>query len=149
MSSSVQEQWSSQRAFLLAAIGSAVGLGNIWRFPYITGINGGGAFVLVYCACIAVIGVPLLMAEMAIGRRGGRSPVGAMRNVSKEHGGSRFWEAVSWQAVLAPTVGLMYYAVVAGWTMDYAFSALSAKTTTEETATRTPNHLCRKSSSGS
>jgi len=148
VSSSVQEQWSSQRAFLLAAIGSAVGLGNIWRFPYITGING-GAFVLVYCACIAVIGVPLLMAEMAIARRGGRSSVGTMRNVSKEHGGSRFWEAVGWQAVLAPTVGLMYYAVVAGWTMDYAFSALSAKTTTEETATRTPNHLCRKSSSGS
>ncbi|TDI45254.1 MAG: sodium-dependent transporter [Acidobacteria bacterium] len=125
MSDPAREQWSSQRAFLLAAIGSAVGLGNIWRFPYITGINGGGAFVLVYCACIAVIGVPLLMAEMAIGRRGGRSPVGTMRNLSKEHGGSRFWECIGWQAVLAPTVGLMYYAVVAGWTMDYAFSALS------------------------
>ena len=65
------------------------------------------------------------MAEMAIGRRGGRSPVGTMRSLSKEHGGSRFLEGVGWQAVLAPTVGLMYYAVVAGWTMDYAFSALS------------------------
>ncbi len=118
------EQWSSRRAFLLAAIGSAVGLGNIWRFPYITGVNGGGAFVLVYCLCVAVIGVPLLMAEIAIGRRGGRSPIGSMRKLSDEEGASRFWTSVGWQAVLAPTVGLMYYAVVAGWTLDYAVAAL-------------------------
>lgn len=88
------EQWSSRRAFLLAAIGSAVGLGNIWRFPYITGVNGGGAFVLVYCLCVAVIGVPLLMAEIAIGRRGGRSPIGSMRKLSDEEGASRFWTSV-------------------------------------------------------
>ena len=117
-------QWSSRRAFLLAAIGSAVGLGNIWRFPYITGVNGGGAFVLVYCLCIAIIGVPLLMAEIAIGRRGGRSPVGSMRKLADEEGASRFWTSVGWQAVLAPTVGLMYYSVVAGWTLDYALAAL-------------------------
>lgn len=109
---------------MLAAIGSAVGLGNIWRFPYITGVNGGGAFVLVYCLCIAVIGVPLLTAEIAIGRRGGRSPVGSMQKLVKEEGASRFWSSVGWQAVLAPTFGLMYYAVVAGWTIDYAVSAL-------------------------
>ncbi len=117
-------QWSSRRAFLLAAIGSAVGLGNIWRFPYITGVNGGGAFVLVYCLCIAVIGVPLLMAEIALGRRGGRSPVGSMEKLADDEGASRFWTSLGWQAVLAPTVGLMYYAVVAGWTIDYALSAL-------------------------
>lgn len=119
------EKWSSRRAFLLAAIGSAVGLGNIWRFPYITGVNGGGAFVLVYCLCIAVIGVPLLMAEIAIGRRGGRSAVGTMRRLADDENASRFWTSVGWQAVLAPTVGLMYYSIVAGWTMDYAFSALT------------------------
>ena len=117
-------QWSSRRAFLLAAIGSAVGLGNIWRFPYIAGVNGGGAFVLVYCLCIAVIGVPLLMAEIAIGRRGGLSPVSSMRKLSDEEGASRFWTSIGWQAVLAPTVGLMYYSVVAGWTLDYALAAL-------------------------
>ena len=117
-------QWSSRRAFLLAAIGSAVGLGNIWRFPYITGVSGGGAFVLVYCLCIAIIGVPLLMAEIAIGRRGGRSPVGSMRKLSDEEGASHFWTSIGWQAVLAPTVGLMYYSVVAGWTLDYALAAL-------------------------
>ena len=120
-----REQWSSQRAFLLAAIGSAVGLGNIWRFPYITGVNGGGAFVLVYCACVAVIGAPLLMAEIAIGRRGGKSPVGTMRTLSQTEHTSRFWESIGWQAILAPTVGLMYYAVVAGWTMSYAATAFS------------------------
>lgn len=80
--------------------------------------------MLVYCLCIAVIGIPLLMAEIAIGRRGGRSPVGTMQVLAKEEGSSRFWTSVGWQAVLAPTVGLMYYAVVAGWTIDYALSAL-------------------------
>lgn len=119
------EQWSSRRAFLLAAIGSAVGLGNIWRFPYITGVNGGGAFVLVYALCIAVIGIPLLMAEIAVGRRGGGSAVGTMRKLTDEEGSSRFWTSVGWQAVLAPTVGLMYYAVVAGWTVDYALASLA------------------------
>ena len=76
------EKWSSRRAFLLAAIGSAIGLGNVWRFPYITGVNGGGAFVLIYCACILIIALPLLMAEIAIGRRGGESPIRTMENCS-------------------------------------------------------------------
>ena len=120
-----QDQWSSPRAFLLAAIGVAVGLGNIWRFPYITGVNGGGAFVLVYCLSVAVLGVPLAMAEIAIGRRGGGSAVGTMRKLTRDEGASRLWMSVGWQAVLAPIVGLMYYSVVAGWTMDYAISALS------------------------
>jgi len=120
-----QDQWSSPRAFLLAAIGVAVGLGNIWRFPYITGVNGGGAFVLVYCLCVAVLGVPLAMAEIAIGRRGGGSAVSTMRKLTRDEGASRFWTSVGWQAILAPIVGLMYYSVVAGWTMDYAISALS------------------------
>lgn len=71
--------WSSRMAFILAAAGSAVGLGNIWKFPYITGENGGGAFVLIYLACIFLIGVPVLIAETMIGRRGGQSPVATMR----------------------------------------------------------------------
>jgi len=119
------EKWSSRRAFLLAAIGSAIGLGNVWRFPYITGVNGGGAFVLIYCACILIIAMPLLMAEIAIGRRGGESPIRTMEKLSAEENCSKFWHSLGWQAVLAPTVGLMYYSVVAGWTLDYAFSNIS------------------------
>jgi NSS family neurotransmitter:Na+ symporter len=118
------EKWSSRRAFLLAAIGSAIGLGNVWRFPYITGVNGGGAFVLIYCACILVIAIPLLMAEIAIGRRGGESPIRTMQKLTEEEKCSSFWQGVGWQAILAPTVGLMYYSVVAGWTFDYAFANL-------------------------
>ncbi len=102
------EKWSSHRAFLLAAIGSAIGLGNVWRFPYITGVNGGGAFVLIYCACILIIAIPLLMAEIAIGRRGGESPVRTMQKLTAEENCSKFWHSLGWQAIVAPTVGLMY-----------------------------------------
>jgi len=119
------ETWSSRRAFLLAAIGSAVGLGNIWRFPYITGVNGGGAFVIIYCACIVVIAIPLLMAEIAIGRRGGQSPIRSMQKLTAENGRSGFWHSLGWLSVITPTVGLMYYSVVAGWTLDYAVSAMT------------------------
>lgn len=118
------ETWTSRRTFLLAAIGSAVGLGNIWRFPYVTGVNGGGAFVIIYCLCIAVIAVPLLMAELSIGRRGAQSPVRSMRKLTAENRRSRFWHGLGWLSIITPTVGLMYYSVVAGWTLDYAFSAI-------------------------
>jgi NSS family neurotransmitter:Na+ symporter len=117
------ETWSSRRVFLLAAIGSAVGLGNIWRFPYITGVNGGGAFVIIYCLCIVVIAIPLLMAELAIGRRGGHSPIRSMQRLTAENGRSRFWLSLGWLSIVTPTVGLMYYSVVAGWTLDYALGA--------------------------
>ena len=70
--------WSSRWTFVLAATGSAVGLGNIWKFPYITGENGGGAFVLIYLVCIALIGIPVMMAEVLLGRRGRQSPVNSM-----------------------------------------------------------------------
>jgi neurotransmitter:Na+ symporter, NSS family len=119
------EKWSSRRAFLLAAIGSAIGLGNVWRFPYITGVNGGGAFVLIYCVCILVIALPLLMAEIAIGRRGAESPIRTVQILSEQEGGSKFWHALGWQAVIAPTIGLMYYSIIAGWTLDYAVANIS------------------------
>lgn len=119
------EKWSSRRAFLLAAIGSAIGLGNVWRFPYITGVNGGGAFVLIYCACILVIAMPLLIAEIAIGRRGGESPVRSMQILCEQEGASKFWHSLGWQAIIAPTIGLMYYSIIAGWTLDYAVANIS------------------------
>ncbi len=121
----VHEQWSSRSVFLLAAVGEAVGLGTIWRFPYITGQNGGGAFVLIYCGCILIIGIPLLMAELAIGRRGGQSAIKTMRVLSAAEGCSQFWQLLGWLSVLTPFVGLMFYSVVAGWILDYIFHTAS------------------------
>jgi NSS family neurotransmitter:Na+ symporter len=88
MSSSVHQTWSSRGAFLLATAGAAVGLGNVWRFPFVTGQNGGAAFVLVYLACVFLIGVPIIMAELAMGRMAQLSPIGTINAlVSKEHAG--------------------------------------------------------------
>ena len=88
---SIHGQWSNRLAFILAATGSAVGLGNIWKFPYIAGENGGGAFVLVYLLCIAVIGVPIMMAELLLGRRGRSSPISTMTRLAREEGSSPAW----------------------------------------------------------
>ena len=92
MTARVTEHFSSRFGFLMAAIGFAVGLGNIWRFPYVTGENGGGAFVAVYLLCAFGIGVPILMAEILLGRRGQASPPGAMRRVALAEGRSRHWQ---------------------------------------------------------
>ena len=113
------EQWSSRSMFLLAAVGAAVGLGNLWRFPFIAGVNGGGAFVIVYIVAIVVIVIPLLMGELALGRRGGQSPLRTMRSLTAAEGRGGFWHAIGWLSVLIPFVGLIYYTVVAGWTLDY------------------------------
>lgn len=115
--------WSSRWMFFLAATGSAVGLGNIWKFPYITGQNGGGAFVLVYLACILLIGIPLLMTEVMIGRRGRANPEGAIATLAKRAGASRHWRKLGTLAVLTGFLILSFYAVVAGWALAYAPAA--------------------------
>ncbi|MFN4263243.1 MAG: sodium-dependent transporter [Thioalkalivibrionaceae bacterium] len=120
---SIHGQWSTRLAFVLAATGSAVGLGNIWRFPYIAGENGGGAFVLVYLACIVGIGLPLMMAEILVGRRGRQSPINTMRSIAREEGLSRAWTLVGWFGVVAGFLILSFYSVVAGWSMAYVFKA--------------------------
>ncbi|MFC6669429.1 sodium-dependent transporter [Marinobacterium aestuariivivens] len=112
-------QWSSRLAFILAATGSAVGLGNIWKFPYITGENGGGAFVLVYLACIAVIGLPILAAEVLLGRRGGHSPIRSMAQLCRRDGASGGWAWVAWMGFVAAFVLLSFYSVVGGWSLAY------------------------------
>jgi len=111
--------WTSKMAFILAAAGSAVGLGNIWKFPYITGENGGGAFVLVYLACIFLIGVPVLIAEIMIGRRGGQSPIATMRTLTKTEGISKGWRIIGWNGVVASFLVLSFYAVIGGWALVY------------------------------
>ena len=120
---SIHGQWSSRWAFILAATGSAVGLGNIWKFPYITGENGGGAFVLVYLLCIAAIGVPIMMAETMLGRRGRQKPGNTMGELAKEAGQSQIWKIVGWSGVIAGFLILSYYSVIAGWAMAYVFRA--------------------------
>jgi len=120
-----QSHWSSRFSFLMASVGFAVGLGNIWRFPYVTGENGGAAFVLVYLACAFGIGVPILMAEMLIGRRGQGSPPSAMANVARESGRSRRWAGVGGMGLLAAYTIEIVYAVVVGWVLWYLFKAIT------------------------
>jgi len=119
----VHGQWSSRWAFILAATGSAVGLGNIWRFPYITGQNGGGAFVIVYLACVFVVCVPIMMAEVLLGRRGRRSPINTMHSLARAEGRAKEWAIIGWMGVLAGVIILSYYSVIAGWTMAYVLRA--------------------------
>jgi neurotransmitter:Na+ symporter, NSS family len=114
--------WSTRLGFILAAAGSAVGLGNVWKFPYITGENGGGAFVLVYLVCIAVVGLPIMMAELMIGRHTRRNAVGAFMKLAGQRSP---WIAAGWISVAAAFIILSYYSVVAGWTLDYVYRAFA------------------------
>ena len=109
----------------MASVGFAVGLGNIWRFPYVAGENGGAAFVLVYLACAFGIGVPILMAEMLIGRRGQGSPPTAVANVAEEGGRSRRWSGVGGMGLLAAFTIEVVYAVVVGWVLWYLYKAVT------------------------
>lgn len=118
-------QWSTRMAFILAAAGSAVGLGNIWKFPYITGENGGGAFVLVYLACILIIGIPVMMAEIALGRRGRHNPAQGIASIVKEAGAHPFWKIIGVMGLLAGFMILMFYTVVAGWAFAYVPKAVT------------------------
>jgi NSS family neurotransmitter:Na+ symporter len=113
--------WSSRFTFLLAAVGAAVGLGNIWKFPYVTGQNGGSAFVLVYLLAVAFVALPILIAEIAIGRWGRQSPPNAMANVAESQGRSRGWSIVGWFGMLAGYLIGTYYSVIAGWSVVYIF----------------------------
>jgi neurotransmitter:Na+ symporter, NSS family len=103
----------------MAATGSAVGLGNIWKFPYITGENGGGAFVLVYLACILLLGIPVMVAEVMLGRRGRQSPINVMRSLTTQAGLRGGWNSIGWLGVVAGLLILSYYSVIAGWALAY------------------------------
>ena len=114
----------------MASAGSAIGLGNIWKFPYITGMHGGGAFVLFFIFCIASVGIPLMIAEMIIGRHTRKDPVGAFKRL---RGG--WWTITGWLGICAGFMILSYYCVIAGWAVDYLWLSLtgtfSAKHSTE------------------
>ncbi len=120
-------QWSGHLGFILAAAGSAIGLGNLWKFPYITFENNGGAFVLVYLAAIAVVGVPIMVAEILIGRKGQKNPVGAFRLLAQGKPGGRAWLGVGFLGVMTGFIILSYYSVIAGWTLRYIVMAVSGE----------------------
>jgi NSS family neurotransmitter:Na+ symporter len=115
------EQWTSKTGFVLAAIGGAVGLGNIWKFPYLTGENGGGAFVLVYLAAVVLVAIPILIAELQLGKRGHKDIVSGTRNVAVAAGKSKYWGIIGWLGMLAAFFVLTYYSVIAGQVIDYFF----------------------------
>ena len=127
MSESMHGMWSSRIMFILAASGSAVGLGNIWRFSYIAGENGGGAFVLVYLLCIFVIGVPIMVSEILLGRAGRKSPVNTMQDLAVKSGSSRGWQVIGWMGALAGFMILSFYGVIAGWAVAYFFEMVSGE----------------------
>ena len=118
---SPQGSWTSRLAFILALSGAAVGLGNVWKFPYIAGVNGGGAFVLVYLVCVFALGLPIMMSEILIGRRGRRNPVATMGLLGEEESGNRKWYLVGLLGVGGSFLILSYYSVVAGWAVAYIF----------------------------
>ena len=118
---SIHGMWSSRLAFILAATGAAVGLGNIWRFPYLASDNGGGAFVLIYLACIVLVGLPLMLTEIVLGRSGRLSPINTFIKLAREgslHGG---WVVIGWMGLVAAILILSFYSVIAGWTLYYGW----------------------------
>jgi NSS family neurotransmitter:Na+ symporter len=125
-----QGAWIGKWTFILAATGSAVGLGNIWGFPYKAGTNGGGAFVLIYLLCILMIGIPIMISEIIIGRRSGNSPINAMKKTAIASDSSSLWQFVGWSGITAGILILSFYSVIAGICMNYIFiSAFSSGAT--------------------
>ena len=121
LSESAHGMWSSRLMFILAAAGSAVGLGNIWRFPYVVGDNGGGAFVIVYLFCIFLVGIPIMSSEILLGRLGRQSPINTMRTVASNSGASPGWQIIGWMGALVGFMILSFYAVIGGWIIAYVF----------------------------
>lgn len=112
-------QWSSSFGFVLAAVGSAVGLGNIWKFPYMVGESGGSAFVIAYLFCIALVGFPILVAEWLVGRRGQKNPINTFADVAASEGKSRSWGIVGATGILGGFLILSFYSVIGGWALNY------------------------------
>ena len=119
------ESWSGRLAFILASIGAAVGLGNIWKFPYTLGSSGGSAFVLIYVIAILLVATPIMLAEMIIGRHARRSAPAAMKTLAEQQGATTGWSAVGWMGLFALFLVLSFYSVIAGWTADYLFKSAS------------------------
>lgn len=121
MSTPARENWGSKLGFILAAAGSAIGLGNIWKFPYVVGDNGGAAFIIIYLICTVLVGLPVIIGEILIGRTSQRNAIGAFKVLS----GSKLWAGVGGMGILASFLILSFYCVVAGWSLGYIYEAAS------------------------
>ena len=120
----IHQKFSSTWGFILATVGGAVGLGNIWRFPFIAGENGGGAFIFLYFVFILCFGIPGVIAMIVIGRRGGHSPVNSARALSLAEGKSENWKFLGWIALTVAFLALSFFSVVAGWVSVYLLKAI-------------------------
>lgn len=119
------ERWSTRRAFILAVTGAAVGLGNIWRFPYITGENGGAAFLVLYVAFVLLLGLPVMMAEILIGRAGRRAPMQSLGYLAGQAGASRHWRLLGLFGAFTVFCILSFYSVVSGWSIEFLVTAIN------------------------
>ena len=119
----IREHWGSRFGFIMATLGSAIGLGILWKVPYTGGENGGGLFLLTYFVCLIVVGIPLFMAELILGRSTQRAAVGAYAVLDTK---GRGWRAVGWFGVLASFLIMSFYSVIAGWGMSYILMSLGS-----------------------
>lgn len=119
------ERWGTRRAFILAVTGAAVGLGNIWRFPYITGENGGAVFLLLYVAFVLLLGLPMMMAEILVGRAGRRSPMQSIGHLAAQAGASRHWRWLGLFGAFTVFCILSFYSVVSGWSIEFLVASIN------------------------
>jgi neurotransmitter:Na+ symporter, NSS family len=117
--------WKNRWTFMLATAGSAIGLGNIWKLPYMIGVNGGSAFVLVFIACIFFVGIPLMMTEVMLGRRAQKNPLDGMYDLAREANTSPHWRWLGGMGMLTGLLILGFYSVIGGWVLAYIFEAAS------------------------
>jgi len=136
-------QWNSRLGFMWSAIGSAIGLGSIWRFPYVVGENGGAAFVLIFCICLVLVSLPVLMTEILIGRKSATSPFGAFKKL----GGNNFWGGVGKMTIVTGFLVSSFYSVIAGWTLGYLVEAIFGHVMHFATATSASAYFAKLSSS--
>ncbi len=137
VNNSQREKWGSKIGFVLAAAGSAIGLGNIWKFPYVVGQNGGAAFIILYIACVFAIGLPVIIAEILLGRTTQRNPVGAFKTLSN----SKFWPYVGAMGVFAGFLILSFYSVVSGWSVGYIYEAMTGVFSSFDSPQSAGNHF--------
>ena len=119
-----KDLWSNKLNFILATTGAAVGLGNIWKFPYMAGENGGSAFFLIYIVCVCLIGIPLMIAEMLIGYIGKVDNVSSFKHIALEFNSSKHWSLIGWLGCITLFLVLSFYSVVAGWSLFYIYKAV-------------------------
>lgn len=131
--------WKNRWTFMLATAGSAIGLGNIWKLPYMIGVNGGSAFVLVFIGCIFFVGIPLMMSEVLLGRRAQKNPFNGMQALAHEAQASRYWKYLGTMGMLAGLLILSFYSVIAGWVLNYIIEAVKGSFTNITTDQSTAN----------